>query len=147
MKFAIFNGFLRCLIFLLVLISFTLQPSKYSSFALSMNNSNNTMVVEELRLNVPFKYKNTWLKAEAEIWEPWLEQKKGYKGRQIFYDENKEEALVLVSWEDKKLWKSISTEDVNKVQIIFEENVKESLKLVSNPFELIYEGELLRENV
>ena len=147
MKFAIFNGFLRCLIFLLVLISFTLQPSKYSSFALSMNNSNNTMVVEELRLNVPFKYKNTWLKAEAEIWEPWLEQKKGYKGRQIFYDENKEEALVVVSWEDKKLWKSISTEDVNKVQIIFEENVKESLKLASNPFELIYEGELLRENV
>ena len=147
MKFAIFNGFLRCLIFLLVLISFTLQPSKYSSFALSMNNSNNTMVVEELRLNVPFKYKNTWLKAEAEIWEPWLEQKKGYKGRQIFYDENKEEALVLVTWEDKKLWKSISTEDVKKVQTIFEENVKESLKLTKNPFELIYEGELFIENV
>ena len=147
MTFAIFNGFLRCLIFLFVLISFTLLPSKYSSYALSMNNSNNTTVVEELRLNVPLEYKNTWLKAEAEIWEPWLEQKKGYKGRQIFYDENKEEALVLVTWEDKKLWKSISTEDVKKVQTIFEENVKESLKLTKNPFELIYEGELFIENV
>ena len=99
-------------------------------------------IIEELRLRVPLKYKDNWINAEKEVWEPWLANKKGFLGREIFYNKEKEEALVLVKWANKSLWKSISVKEVNEIQSIFEENVKNDLKLDSNPFELIDEGEL-----
>ena len=100
------------------------------------------LVTEELRLKVPSKFKDVWLKTEKKVWEPWLAIQDGFLGRQIFWDKEKEEALILVNWKNKKLWKSISMEEVNKIQEEFEENVKTSLNLNVNPFKLIYEGEL-----
>ena len=60
-------------------------------------------------------------------------------GRQLFWDKEKEEALILVNWKNKKLWKSISMSEVNIVQQKFEDNVKAALNVGENPFELIYE--------
>ena len=85
-----------------------------------------------------------WLQAEKEVWEPWLSIQDGFLGRQIFWDKEKEEALILVNWENKQLWKSISMNEVNQIQEKFEENVKTSLNIDVNPFELIYEGELVK---
>ncbi len=110
--------------------------------ALSMNNYQNEKITEELRLRVPSDFKEVWLSAEKKIWEPWLNIQNGFIGRQIFWNKEKEEALILVNWENKKLWKSISMNEVNEIQERFEENVKKSLNLKENPFILIYEGEL-----
>ena len=138
---------MRYFIGLVILISITLPLSEYSKVqALIMENSNTGQVVEELRLRVPLQYKDAWLKAESRIWEPWLEKQRGYLGRELFYDKEKEEALVLISWEDKKLWKSIALEEVNRIQTIFETTLSQTLKLTTNPLQLIYEGELTREN-
>ena len=102
-------------------------------------------IVEELRLIVPVKYKQVWLQAEKEVWEPWLSKQDGFLGREIFYNEKKEEALLLVKWENRNLWKNIPDEEVNKMQNIYEDNVKNSLGLEANPFEFIYEGELFQQ--
>ena len=110
-----------------------------------MNNYQSEQVIEELRLKVPTKFKEVWLKAEKNVWEPWLTIQDGFLGRQIFLDKEKEEALILVKWENKKLWKSISMKEVNEIQKQFEENVKTSLNLKENPFKLIYEGELKKQ--
>ena len=110
--------------------------------ALTMDNYQGEMVIEELRLKVPYDVKAVWLNAEKEIWDPWLSSKDGFLGRQLFWDKEKEEALILVSWESKKLWKSIPMSEVNIVQKKFEDNVKAALNVEKNPFELIYEGEL-----
>ena len=127
------------LIFLVVLIC---QANFQIVQALSMVNYQSGFVIEELRLKVPSEFKEVWLNAEKKIWEPWLSNQDGFLGRQIFWDKEKEEALILVNWKNKKLWKSISMKEVNEVQEKFEENVKSSLKLSENPFKLIYEGEL-----
>ena len=127
------------LIFLVVLI---FQTNFQIVQALSMENYQRGIVVEELRLKVPSEFKEVWLNAEKKIWEPWLSNQDGFLGRQIFWDKEKEVALILVNWKNKKLWKSISMKEVNEVQEKFEENVKSSLKLSENPFKLIYEGEL-----
>ena len=113
--------------------------------ALPMDNDQSGLVTEELRLSIPSEFKKVWLQAEREVWEPWLSIQEGFLGRQIFWDKEKEEALILVNWENKKLWKSISINEVNEVQEKFEENVKTSLNTNVNPFELIYEGELVKQ--
>ena len=127
------------LIFLVVLI---FQTNFQIVQALSMENYQRGIVIEELRLKVPSEFKEVWLNAEKKIWEPWLSNQDGFLGRQIFWDKEKEVALILVNWKNKKLWKSISMKEVNEVQEKFEENVKSSLNLSENPFKLIYEGEL-----
>ena len=126
---------------LIVLVA-SFQYNFASVDAATMVNMNDVPIIEELRLRVPSQYKDNWINAEKEVWEPWLANKKGFLGREIFYNKEKEEALVLVKWANKSLWKSISVKEVNEIQSIFEENVKNELSLDRNPFVLIYEGEL-----
>ena len=128
----------------LILISNIVQSNLTDAFALPMNKSNEN-IVEELRLSVPLKYKVSWLKAEEEVWEPWLSKQDGFLGRQIFYNPKTEEALLLVKWESRNLWKNISNEEVNKMQKIYEETVTSTLEVETNPFKFIYEGELFEQ--
>tara|TARA_B100000401_G_scaffold281634_1_gene192414 strand:+ start:20 stop:454 length:435 start_codon:yes stop_codon:yes gene_type:complete len=133
------NHYLSLVVCLLFII-FNINPEKLN--ALDMNTLQNELVTEELRLKVPADMRDVWLNAEKNIWEPWLSSQDGFMGRQIFWDKEKEEALILVNWKNKKLWKNIPMSEVNKVQEKFENNVKTSLNVIENPFELIYEGEL-----
>ena len=141
------TSFLKNLItkFFVLLFVFIIFQSNFAiTFASPMNTSNKN-IVEELRLSVPLKYKETWLKAEEEVWEPWLSKQDGFLGRQIFYNQKTEEALLLVKWESRNLWKNISNEEVNKIQKIYEETVTNSLGVETNPFQFIYEGELFEQ--
>ena len=134
-----FQRFCLILICLVVLIFESDIPNLK---ALPMDNYQGAMVIEELRLKVPANAKAAWLNAEKEIWDPWLSSQDGFLGRQLFWDKEKEEALILVNWKSKKLWKSIPMSEVNIVQRQFENNVKTALNIGKNPFELIHEGEL-----
>ena len=134
---------IKTLTFLLIcLFVFLFQINSQILNALPMENYQDEIVIEELRLKVPSKFKKVWLKAENQVWEPWLTSKDGFLGRQLFWDKEKEEALILVNWKSKKLWKSIPMSEVYVVQQKFEDNVKAALNVGRNPFELIYEGEL-----
>ncbi len=124
------------------LFVFFFQSNSLTLNALPMEKLENKAVIEELRLKVPTEGKAAWLNAEKEIWEPWLSSQDGFLGRQLFWDKEKEEALILVNWKNKKLWKSIPMSEVNVVQQKFEDNVKTALNVGENPFKLIYEGEL-----
>ena len=128
------------LCFFLTLLFF--QSNDQIAKSLSMDNLKEEIVYEQLRLEIPSHYKSVWLDAEREIWEPWLSKQDGFLGRQIFWDKKNEEALILVKWKNKKLWKNIPMEEVNQIQKKFEENVVSSLNIDKNPFRLIFEGEL-----
>ena len=132
----------RFCLLLVCLVVLIFQSDSPNLKALSMDNYQGEMVIEELRLKVPSVSKEAWLSAEKEIWDPWLSSQEGFLGRQLFWDKEKEEALILVTWKSKKLWKNIPMSEVNVVQEKFEENVKTALNVEKNPFELIYEGEL-----
>jgi len=130
-----------CFIFI-CLIVLIFQSDIPNLKALPMDNYQGEMVTEELRLKVPAFAKAVWLNAEKEVWNPWLSSQDGFLGRQLYWDKEKEEALILVNWKSKKLWKSIPMSEVNIIQGRFENNVKKALNVSENPFELIYEGEL-----
>ena len=136
------NFFHRFCLVLICLVFLIFQSDIPNLKALPMDNYQGDMIIEELRLKVPADAKAAWLNAEKEIWDPWLSSQEGFLGRQLFWDKEKEEALILVTWESKKLWKSIPMSKVNVVQEKFEDKVKTALKVEENPFELIYEGEL-----
>ena len=134
-----FQRFCLVLTFLIVLI---FQSDITNLKAFPMDNYQGEMVIEQLRLKVPADSKAAWLNAEKEIWDPWLSSQVGFLGRQLFWDKEKEEGLILVTWKNKKLWKSIPISEVNVIQEKFEDNVKTALNIDENPFELISEGEL-----
>ena len=134
-----FQRFFLALICLVVLI---FQSDMPNLKAITMDNYQGEMVIEELRLKVPSNAKAAWFKAEKKIWDPWLSSQAGFMGRQLFWDKEKEEALILVNWKSKELWKNIPMSEVNVVQQKFEDNVKTALNIGENPFKLIYEGEL-----
>ena len=142
MKLNLKRKFQRFCLILICLIALIFQSYIPNLNALHMDNYQGEMVIEELRIKVPADAKAVWLNAEKEIWEPWLSSQNGFLGRQLFWDKEKEEALILVKWKSKKLWKSIPMSEVNIVQGKFEDNVKTALNVSKSPFELISEGEL-----
>ena len=142
MKFNMRRIFQKFCLILISLVALNFQSNFPNLQALPMDNYQGEMVIEELRLKVPAASKTAWLNAEKEIWDPWLSSQEGFLGRQLFWDREKEEALILVNWESKKLWKSIPMSEVNEVQEKFEDVVKTALNVEENPFKLIYEGEL-----
>ena len=142
LNFNLKRKFQRFCLILICLVVLNFQSDFPNLQALPMDNYQGEMVIEELRLKVPADAKAVWLNAEKRIWEPWLSSQDGFLGRQLFWNKEKEEALILVKWESKKLWKSIPMSEVNIVQEKFENDVKAALNISENPFELIYEGEL-----
>ncbi|MDC3147448.1 TIGR03792 family protein [Prochlorococcus sp. AH-716-I09] len=142
MKFNLKRKFQQFCLILICLLVLIFQSDIPNLKAFPMDNYQDEMVIEELRLKVPADAKAAWLNAEKEIWDPWLSSKDGFLGRQLFWDKEKEEALILVNWKSKKLWKSIPMSEVNIVQGQFEDNVKTALNVNKNPLELIYEAEL-----
>ncbi len=103
-------------------------------------------IIEHLKLDVPKKFTNAWLKAEEGSWEKWLLKQDGFLGRQLFWDPKVEEATLLIGWESRALWKNISQAEINVVQQDFEKIArKETGESSGNPFPLIYEGELYPE--
>ena len=81
-----FKRFSLLLFFLLILI---IQTDSQKLTALTMENYQSGIVIEELRIKVPFEFKEVWLQAEKKIWDPWLSSKAGFLGRQLLWDKQK----------------------------------------------------------
>ena len=101
-------------------------------------------VVEHLRLKVPQESRDHWMVAERGSWEPWLKQQPGFLGRDLFWDPATEEGTLLIRWNSREAWKSISIAEVETVQERFETLAREQTgQSQGNPFPLVFEGELL----
>jgi len=126
-----------------VLVFLSNTQAAYSVAKINLKNSDSN-VIEFIRLRVASRYKNAWLNAERESWGPWLKEKKGFLSRQLFWDPEREEALLLISWASRKDWKSIPQADIESVQKLFEEISIDSLeKETTNPFPITAQGELI----
>ena len=75
--------FQRFCIVLICLVVLIFQSDIPNLKALTMDNFQSKMVIEELRLKVPADGKAAWLNAEKEIWEPWLSSQDGFFGEKI----------------------------------------------------------------
>ena len=101
-------------------------------------------VVEHLRVQVPAEAREAWLEAERGSWEPWLQQQKGYLGRDLLWDAEREEGTLLIRWASREQWKRIPVAEVEAVQERFEQLARAATgQRQGNPFPLVFEGELV----
>ncbi len=107
-------------------------------------------VIEHLRVRVRSDARAAWLHAEAHSWEPWLQQQAGYLGRELRWDAEREEGVLLIRWASREQWKAIPEAEVERVQKRFEALARQCLgagqtperSLPTNPFPLVHAGEL-----
>jgi uncharacterized protein (TIGR03792 family) len=107
-------------------------------------------VIEHLRVRVQADAQAAWLHAEAHSWDPWLRRQSGYLGRDLRWDADREEGVLLIRWASREQWKAISDDEVARVQVRFEALARRALRgapatdlpLPANPFPLVHASEL-----
>ena len=136
---------IHCLSALFFVLTFLLSNTQVALAASSFElDPSNQTIVEYLRLHVPNQDRNAWLIAEQKTWEPWLKKKKGFLGRQLFWDPETEEALLLISWANRSEWKMIPNKEIDSVQNAFEEIANNLTGTKGgNPFPIKSQGEFL----
>ena len=100
-------------------------------------------VVEHLRMRVPPNQRRAWIAAERGSWDPWLQEQKGYRGRDLYWDPKREEGVLLIHWASRASWDAIPQTEVARVQEHFEHLARQALGEPSgNPFPLVHSGAL-----
>ena len=108
-------------------------------------------VVEHLRVKVPAGAREAWLQAEEESWGPWLQRQDGFLGRDLLWDAEREEGLLLIRWRSRRQWLAIPASEIDVVQGRFEAAARRALTRdpearglagAANPFPLVHAGEL-----
>ena len=84
-------------------------------------------VVEVLQMPVSKEQRQCWLEAEASQWEPWLEQQDGYRGRELLWDPEHEQAVVLVGWQSQQQWDAIPTSSIGDTEEAFNAQLRQCL--------------------
>ena len=101
-------------------------------------------VVEHLRLKVPAASRDAWLEAERLSWEPWLRDRPGFMGRELLWDPERQEGVLLIRWRTRQAWKTIPQEEIDAVQERFDRIARDLLHSdAAAPFPLLHSGELL----
>lgn len=116
--------------------------------------------IETLRLRVPAAARPCWLEAEAASWGPWLAEQGGYRGRQLFWDQEREEGVLLIGWARRSDWKAIPAAGLDRVQERFEAAARRcltadspvttppaGLERLGNPFPIVAAAELVPERL
>jgi uncharacterized protein (TIGR03792 family) len=108
-------------------------------------------VVEQLRVKVPAAARGAWRQAEEESWGPWLQRQDGFQGRELLWDAEREEGLLLIRWRSRRQWLAIPAGEIDAVQARFEAAARRALASdpgvrgpagAANPFPLVHAGEL-----
>jgi uncharacterized protein (TIGR03792 family) len=109
-------------------------------------------VVEHLWVKVPAAARGAWRQAEEETWGPWLRRQDGFLGRELLWDAEREEGLLLIRWRSRGQWLSIPASEIEAVQRRFEAAARRALAAdpeaggpasgAANPFPLVHAGEL-----
>ncbi|OUT70421.1 MAG: TIGR03792 family protein [Synechococcus sp. TMED19] len=84
-------------------------------------------VVEVLHMPVSNQQRQCWLQAEADHWEPWLEQQHGYRGRELLWDPDRQQAVVLIGWQSQGDWDAIPTASISTTEEAFDAQLRQCL--------------------
>ena len=84
-------------------------------------------VVEVLQMPVSAGQRQCWRQAEEDHWEPWLEQQDGYRGRELLWDPERQQAVVLVGWQSQQQWDAIPASSIGSTEEAFNAQLRDCL--------------------
>ena len=84
-------------------------------------------VVEVLQMPVSAQQRQCWRQAEEAHWEPWLEQQDGYRGRELLWDPERQQAVVLVGWQSQRQWDAIPASSIGSTEEAFNAQLRDCL--------------------
>lgn len=100
-------------------------------------------VVEVLQMPVATAQQPCWRQAEEQIWEPWLEKQSGYRGRELLWDPERQQAVVLVGWANQAAWDAIPASSISRTEARFDGVLRRCLgNSASKPLPLQRTGSL-----
>ena len=74
------------------------------------------MIVEELELQVDARDLDAFLEADARVWTSFLSRQPGFVRKEVWVPTDRAGTVVImVWWESRELWKSITDEQVAAV--------------------------------
>jgi uncharacterized protein (TIGR03792 family) len=85
-------------------------------------------VVEQLRLRVPGEARAAWLEAETRTWEPWLRRQVGFQERELLWDPQRQEGIILIHWASRAALDAIPEAEIDAVQRRFEAEARACLQ-------------------
>ena len=74
------------------------------------------MVIEWLKFKVKEKSREEFIHQDRLIWTDFLSSTSGFLGKEVWIDpRNPEHIILVIRWNTREEWKSISAEDLKKV--------------------------------
>jgi uncharacterized protein (TIGR03792 family) len=83
--------------------------------------------VEVLQMPVSAGQRQCWRQAEEAHWEPWLEKQAGYRGRELLWDPERQQAVVLVGWQSQQQWDAIPASSIGSTEEAFNAQLRQCL--------------------
>lgn len=94
------------------------------------------MVIEWLKIRVRPELREKYIQLDDEIWTPALKKYPGFLGKETWLNPQQlDEVVLVIRWETREAWKSVSPEAVQRIQAAFER------KMSPQDYKMLEEGE------
>ncbi len=82
------------------------------------------MVIELLKFQVSPEVREKFIQKDEEIWTKFLASCQGFLGKEVWINPHTpSEVILVIHWENRELWKSISQISLAQTQAKFEQEV------------------------
>ena len=84
------------------------------------------MIIEWLKVRVSPGLREKYIKMDAEIWTSELSKYPGFLGKEVWLNpEIPEEVVLVIRWETRREWKSISQKSLDLIEEKFDEQMED----------------------
>ena len=91
------------------------------------------MVIEFLKFKVTPELREKFIQKDAEIWTIALARYPGFLSKEVWIEPNAQsEVVIVIRWATREQWKSIPTEQLEKIDARFSQEMGKTYKLIES---------------
>lgn len=91
------------------------------------------MVIEFLKFKVTPELREKFIQKDAEIWTTALSGYPGFLGKEVWIEPNvPTEVAMIIRWATREQWKSIPTEQLDKIDAKFAQQMGKTYELIQS---------------
>lgn len=91
------------------------------------------MVIEFLKFKVTPELREKFIQKDAEIWTTAISRYPGFLSKEVWIDPNAPaEIVMIIRWATREQWKSIPTEQLDKIDAKFAQQMGKTYELIQS---------------